>query len=500
MAHQQKHFEKVLTMTRASFMSGKSRSLDFRVQQLKNLRRMVVDKSDDILNALAKEMKKSRLEATLYELEVLLNELDGLIKNTKKFAADEKLPTNMLAILDHAYIRKQPYGVVLVLGAWNYPFLLTLQPVAGAIAAGNCVVIKPSELAPYSAKLLAEIIPQYLDTECYPVVQANLEESKQLLTNKFDYIFFTGSTAAGRSVMTAAASNLTPVCLEMGGKSPCFVDESADFQLAAKRILWGKFVNLGQTCIAPDYVLCSKEAEKTFVKAASDLLAEWYGKELQANPDMPRIINEKHCLRLKSLLDNTKGKIVYGGKVDVDDLWVEPTIITDVKADDPVMQDEIFGPLLPIVRVESVEEAIAFINAKPRPLALYTFAKKDKINDKIIKETISGGVCVNDVMWHMAWHGLPFGGVSESGLGNYHGKYSFETFSHHRSVLNRSFGVLSEKLGEARYPPYTPGKIKFFHHVIANFDRMNVNFGPFLTHALAALLGALCVTLIFLLK
>ncbi|OXA56525.1 aldehyde dehydrogenase, dimeric NADP-preferring [Folsomia candida] len=492
-----KQFEGVVNKARNAFNSGKTRSLDFRIEQLKNFQRMIAECSEDILDALAKEMKKSKLEATLYELEIITNELNALIKDMKSLAEDEKLPVNLLAALDSAYIRKQPYGVVLVLGAWNYPFLLSLQPMAGAMAAGNAVILKPSEMAPHSAKLMAELIPKYLHPECYQVVQGNVDETKQLLTNKFDYIFCTGSTNVGRSVMLQAANTLTPVTLELGGKSPCYIDESADFALAAKRILWGKYMNLGQTCIAPDYVLCSKEAEKIFLSVANEVMKEWYGDDLQGHQDIPRIINERHCLRLKALMDRTKGKIVYGGKVDVKDLWIEPTIVVNVLANDELMKDEIFGPILPIVSVKSVDEAIKFINAKPRPLALYSFAKNEKINDKIVRETISGGVCINDVLWHMAWKGLPFGGVNDSGIGNYHGKYSFDTFSHHRSILNRSFSMLSEKLGEARYPPYTAGKMRFFHMVLTYFDLFDVKCNRFWTHSFAVLFGALIVALYF---
>ncbi|CAL8141231.1 unnamed protein product [Orchesella dallaii] len=443
-------YTEMVSSVRKAYNSGKTRPISFRVQQLKNMETMIRENSNEILDALAKDLRKPKLEATLYELEIILNELKGLIKNCKKHAEPDKLPVNLLAILDTAYIRKEPYGVVLVLGAWNYPVLLSLQPAMGAICAGNCVVIKPSELASHSAKLMAHLIPKYLDSDCYKVVLAEVEGTKDLLKNKWDYIFCTGGTNVGRAVMQAAASNLTPVTLELGGKSPCYVDESADFDLAAKRILWGKFANLGQTCIAPDYVLCSKNAEKAFLNMANVVLKEWYGDDLKTNTDIPRIVNARHCKRLKALLETTRGKIVFGGDTDEKDLWIEPTIVVDVEEDDPLMQEEIFGPILPIITVNSVDEAIEFINKRPRPLALYSFAKNEKMNDRLIENTTSGGVCVNDTMWHMAWNGLPFGGIGDSGMGNYHGKFSFDAFSHHRSVLNRSFSMLSEKLGEAR--------------------------------------------------
>ncbi|CAL8141229.1 unnamed protein product [Orchesella dallaii] len=395
-------YTEMVSSVRKAYNSGKTRPISFRVQQLKNMETMIRENSNEILDALAKDLRKPKLEATLYELEIILNELKGLIKNCKKHAEPDKLPVNLLAILDTAYIRKEPYGVVLVLGAWNYPVLLSLQPAMGAICAGNCVVIKPSELASHSAKLMAHLIPKYLDSDCYKVVLAEVEGTKDLLKNKWDYIFCTGGTNVGRAVMQAAASNLTPVTLELGGKSPCYVDESADFDLAAKRILWGKFANLGQTCIAPDYVLCSKNAEKAFLNMANVVLKEWYGDDLKTNTDIPRIVNARHCKRLKALLETTRGKIVFGGDTDEKDLWIEPTIVVDVEEDDPLMQEEIFGPILPIITVNSVDEAIEFINKRPRPLALYSFAKNEKMNDRLIENTTSGGVCVNDTMWHMA--------------------------------------------------------------------------------------------------
>ncbi|KAJ6648024.1 Aldehyde dehydrogenase family 3 member A2 [Pseudolycoriella hygida] len=483
---------KLLTDIRNEFESGKTLPLSFRIEQLRNFNRMFVESKDEILEALHKDLKKARLEATLYEIEILQNECKGLIRNLKDLAKNSPLPMNLLAILDSGYIKKEPYGVVLILGAWNYPFLLTLQPMAGAIAAGNCVIIKPSELSTHSAATMARLIPKYLDSNCYKVILGDVDATKDLLKNKFDYIFCTGSPAVGRSVLAAAAPNLIPVTLELGGKSPCYIDESADFFIASKRILWGKFMNLGQTCIAPDYILCSKKAEKTFLAVANKVMKEWYGEDLQGNPDIPRIINEKHFNRLKNLLHSTKGSLVFGGKCDNSDLWIEPTIIIDVTEKDALMQEEIFGPILPIVTVNSVDDAIAFINKKPKPLALYTFAKDDKVNKKIIAKTSSGGVCVNDVTWHCAWQGLPFGGVGESGMGAYHMEFSFDTFSHSRSVLVRSFGLLSEKLGEARYPPYTSNKIKFFQFILANMQRFNVNCG-IVSHFFAALAGAATV-------
>lgn len=323
------------------------------------------------------------------------------------------------------------------------------------------------------------------------MVLAEVEGTKALLANRWDYIFFTGSANIGKAVMAAASKHLTPVTLELGGKSPCYIDESADFEIATKRILWGKCVNLGQTCIAPDYVLCSKAAESAFVKTAKAVLKDWYGDDLQGNVDLTRIVNERHFKRLCQLLETTRGRTVYGGNTDAKDLWVEPTILIDVPRDDPIMQDEIFGPILPIITITSVQEAIDYINSKPRPLALYSFAKNSASNEQLVDATISGGVCVNDVMWHSGWQGLAFGGIGDSGMGCYHGKFTFDTFTHSRGVLERSFSPLSEALGQARYPPYTTTKLKIFRTVLRYLDYFNLTGGRYLLNICAALFGAL---------
>ncbi|CAG7716185.1 unnamed protein product, partial [Allacma fusca] len=471
--------ELILKGARAAFASGKTRDLTFRETQLRGLLRLLIEHEDDILEALHKDLRKAKLEGSIYELEVVKAEAISVLKHLKEYASKEHLPINALGALDRGYILREPYGLVLILGAWNYPFTLTFKPLIGAIAAGNCVVIKPSEVSAESASIMAKLLPKYIDPVCYPVVLADVDGTKSLLKNKFDYIFYTGSSSVASSILQAAAPNLTPVTLELGGKSPCYIDDSADFKLAAKRILWGKVMNLGMTCIAPDYLLCSRSAQEEFVKVTHQVMKEWYGSEkLQSQPDLPRIINKRHHQRIKHLLDTTKGNIIYGGETDEEDLWIEPTIVVDVQSNDSLMQDEIFGPILPIVNVNSPEEAVDFILDKPKPLALYVFSKKQEVYNKMIESTSSGGVCINDVVWQNAWHGLPFGGVGNSGMGNYHGKYSFDTFSHKRGVLIRGFSYLSEKLGEARYPPYTPDKLKFFKLILKYFEACNVTFSP----------------------
>jgi len=400
---------------------------------------------------------------------------------------------NLLSFEDKGFVHRDPYGVVLVLGAWNYPFGLTLQPLAGAIAAGNCVIIKPSEMAPRSAAVMSKLVPRYLNQECFHVIEADLDGTKELLKNKFDYIFATGSTNMGRSVMAAAAPHLTPVTLELGGKSPVYIDDSSDFNMAAKRILWGKCMNLGQTCIAPDYVLCSKAVEKKFIEVASEVMVEWYGKSWKNSPDLPRIVNDRNFLRLQKILSSTKGRVAFGGGTDQKERWVEPTIIVDVALTDSVMEEEIFGPILPILTIDGPDAAIRLINSRPKPLALYVFSKDNDVVQKFLKRTSSGGVCINDVIWHNGLEGLPFGGVGESGMGNYHGKFSFDTFTHRKGVLHRTFSYMGEKLGSARYPPYDANKIKFFTFVLRYMTSFNMTYGRLVTHGAALLFGAFLV-------
>jgi aldehyde dehydrogenase (NAD+) len=491
--------KEVVDKARAAYASGKTRPLSFRRAQLNNFRRMFEECADEMLDALRKDLRKARNEAALYEVDLTKQEIIAMLRDLDKYAAKEHLPLNLLASLDRGYIQREPYGVVLILGAWNYPFLLSCKPMIGAIAAGNAVILKPSECSPHSAEVMFRIIPRYLDKECYQIFTGDVTATKEMLKHKFDYIFCTGSPAVGKSVYQDAALHLTPCTLELGGKSPCYVDESANFYLAAKRVLWAKFVNLGQTCIAPDYLLCSKNAEKEFIRVASEVIDEWYGKDWQGNPDMPRIVNKRNFLRLKTMLDKTKGKIAFGGKSDIEDLWIEPTLVGDVEMDDALMQEEIFGPILPIVNVNSVDEAIKKILSKPKPLALYTFANNDEMNNKLINEVSSGSVCVNDCIWQNAWVGLPFGGVGDSGMGQYHGKFSFDTFSHKKSVLRRGFSLLSEKLGESRYPPYTEGKLKMMRFILSSFHVFNVECGGVLTHLVALLSGGLIVFLYFVL-
>ena len=327
------------------------------------------------------------------------------------------------------------------------PVQLNLSPMVAAICAGNAVVLKPSELAPATARTLSELLPRYLDKDCFVVVEGGPEETQALLSEKWDYVFYTGSPRVGRLVYAAVTKHLTPVTLELGGKSPLYLDETiTNMETACRRIWWGKGVNAGQTCIAPDYLLCTKQVADVFVATANKIITEFYGTDIKSSPDYCRIINDNHFNRLQKLIDTTAGTIVFGGKTDPSTRFISPTIITDVKPDDPIMQEEIFGPILPIMTVSGLDEAIEFINRGEKPLSLYVFSEKSSVAKRFIHETSSGAVIANDTLLHFAVDSLPFGGVGNSGLGSYHGKYSFRTFSHAKAVLLKNYNPIAEYL------------------------------------------------------
>lgn len=446
---------------RQAFESGITKSLTFREKQLKALVRMYEENEKAIIDALFTDLHKPKAETVITEIEYLKNDLRDTLQNLRSWAKPDKPSKSFVNILDGVYIFKEAYGVVLVMGSWNYPLQLTLLPVAGAIAAGNCVIIKPSEVSSATAKFIAETIPKYLDNVCFHVVLGGISETTTLLKERFDYIFFTGSTAVGKIVHAAANKYLTPTTLELGGKSPVFLDDSVNFEVAAKRLLWGKCVNAGQTCVAPDYLLCSKEVEKKFIDHANRVLKEWYGEKPENSPDLCRIITDKHYERLVSFLSS--GNIAVGGDTNPKTRFISPTILTDVKTTDPVMEEEIFGPILPIVNVPNVYEAINFIRAREKPLALYVFSNNKRTVDLILRNTSSGGTCINDTVMHLVVDKVPFGGVGYSGMGCYHGKYSFDTFSHHKTCLYKDLGIIGETLGAARYPPYSESRINFLN-------------------------------------
>jgi len=360
---------------------------------------------------------------------------------------------------------------VLIIGPWNFPIQLSLVPMAGAIAAGNAVIVKPSELAPASAEVMMKTISKYLDPECVKVICGGIPETTELLRNKFDYIFYTGSGNVGKIIGAAAAKHITPCTLELGGKSPVYLDDSCDMKMAIKRIIWGKTCNNGQVCVAPDYIICNERVRDEFLRRAKESFKEFFGDDAQASPDLGRMVNERNFDRVRGMIEKTKGRIAFGGeKFDRDDLYIGFTIITDVTRDDSVMQEEIFGPVLPILTVSNLDEAIDVINAGDKPLSLYIMSTKRSVQDEIIARTSSGSVCVNDLIVQLSVETLPFGGVGPSGYGAYHGKYTFDTFSHRKSVLKRDFGFIGEYLGVFRYPPYNEAAIRRMRLLLYNWD------------------------------
>ncbi|XP_061505657.1 aldehyde dehydrogenase family 3 member B1 isoform X8 [Anopheles gambiae] len=471
-------FSDIVQQLRTTFNSGKTRDVDFRLNQLKALLRCYEENTAEMANVLAADLRKHKQEAHLLEIEFILNDLRNTLYNLREWVKPEKPEKSLVNVMDGVYIYKDPYGVVLVIGAWNYPLQLTLVPVAAAIAAGNCVVIKPSEVAPASAKFIAETLPKYLSQDCYRVVTGGPKETSELLKEKFDYVFYTGSGRVGKIIHQACSENLTPCTLELGGKSPCYLDGTANIAIAARRILWGKFINAGQTCIAPDYILCSKQVQKQFLEEARKVLNEWYGANPKDSPDLCRIINQNHFQRLTSLLKGAN--VAIGGETDLQDRYISPTILIDVKSTDPVMQDEIFGPILPILNVDNAYDAIKFINSRDKPLSIYIFSENEKDRKAIIENTSCGGICINDTMAHVAVEALPFGGVGPSGMGSYHGKYSFDTFVHKKSCLTKDFNPIGEKLAASRYPPYSESKLSFLSTLLKKRQGINLHFLPYL--------------------
>ncbi|KAM5263608.1 aldehyde dehydrogenase family 3 member A2 isoform 2-T2 [Ctenodactylus gundi] len=411
--------ELVVQRLRQAFRSGRSRPLRFRLQQLEALRRMVREREKDILAAIAADLCKSELNAFSHEVITILAEVDFMLENLPEWVTAKPVKKNLLTMLDEVYVQPEPLGVVLIIGAWNYPFVLTMQPLLGAIAAGNAAIVKPSELSENTAKILAKLLPQYLDQDLYAVINGGVEETTELLKHRFDHILYTGNTAVGKIVMEAAAKHLTPVTLELGGKSPCYIDKDCDLDIACRRITWGKYLNCGQTCIAPDYILCEASLQNQIVQKMKETLKEFYGENTKESPDYERIINLRHFKRIQSLLEGQK--IAFGGDTDETTRYVAPTVLIDVDPASRVMQEEIFGPILPIVPVKNVDEAINFINEREKPLALYIFSHNNKLIRRVIEETSSGGVTGNDVIMHFTLNSLPFGGVDWILLKNYPG-------------------------------------------------------------------------------
>ncbi|KFW77386.1 Aldehyde dehydrogenase family 3 member B1, partial [Manacus vitellinus] len=436
---------------RASWLSGKTRPLEYRTAQLEALGRFLDDKKEEILEATAADMGKPSFEAYFSEILLCKNELNVTLNNLCHWMKDEHVDKNLVMQLDSAFIRKDPYGVVLIISPWNYPIHLFLVPLIGAIAAGNCVIVKPSEISKNTERLVAETLSCYLDNDCFAVVTGGVQESTRLLENKFDYIFFTGTSHGTEQspawLCVCALAPGCPMAEVCDGWWVCPIPPVFRAHRQPPRA--------GQTCIAPDYLLCSLEMQEKLMPALREAIVEFFGPNPQESPDFGRIVGDKQFQRVRKLL--CSGRVAIGGQTDEAERYIAPTILADVQPSDPVMQEEIFGPIVPIVVVANMDEAIDFINARPRPLAIYAFSCDSKVVNQVLERTSSGGFCGNDTLMHVALTSLPFGGIGNSGLGRYHGKFTFDTFSHHRGCLHRSMGL--EAINAPRYPPYTQQKL-----------------------------------------
>ncbi|MGB3513155.1 MAG: aldehyde dehydrogenase [Microcoleaceae cyanobacterium] len=447
----------LLHQQRQFFTTGKTKNVEFRIQQLKRLKQAVSDYQKQIVAAVKADLNRPKFEA-YFELGFFA-EINDVIKKLKSWAKPRKVSTPIEQFPGGAKIYPEPLGVVLIIGPWNYPFQLVIYPLLGAIAAGNCAVIKPSEIAVNTSKVIADLITHTFESNYITVVTGGVETSQQLLAEKFDHIFFTGGTRVGKIVMEAAAKNLTPVTLELGGKSPCIVDSDVQLEYTAKRITWGKFINAGQTCIAPDYLLVNQTVKSDLLHKIQECVYEFYGANPANSPDYCRIINQQQFKRLTKLLQD--GKIVIGGETNSEEYYIAPTVIEGVSWDFPIMQEEIFGPILPVLEYEDLREAIASLNSLPKPLALYFFSRNKNKQQQVLAETSSGNVCINDTVMQFGVKSLPFGGVGNSGIGSYHGKASFDTFSHYKSVLNKGLWLDLNW----RYAPYK-GKVDLIKKLI----------------------------------
>ncbi|MBP3587039.1 MAG: aldehyde dehydrogenase [Paludibacteraceae bacterium] len=453
------NIESIVASQRAFFASGKTFDIAFRKQALKSLRDSILRHEKELLDAIQADLGKSSTEAYMCEVGLTLSTIRYTLKHINQWARTRRMPTPLTNFHSRSMIVQEPYGVVLVMSPWNYPVLLSLEPLIGAIAAGNTVVLKPSAYSANTSNIIAQVIEETFDSAYVSVIKGGREANQSLLEEKFDYIFFTGGVNVGKLVMQKASAHLTPITLELGGKSPCIVERSADLQIAARRIVFGKFLNCGQTCIAPDYILVEKTIHDEFVKHLIKELTLMYGEDILTNPNYGKIINRKHYDRLLGLI--TQQKIVFGGKHDEETLRIEPTILDHVTGDDAVMQEEIFGPLLPILSVSDMDEAYHFVQSRPHPLALYLFTNNAGVEKRFLTQVPFGGGCINDTIIHIATKNLPFGGIGNSGMGRYHGKYTFDTFSHEKSVVKK-YTWLDLHM---RYQPYTTWKeklIRFF--------------------------------------
>lgn len=446
--------QKIVEKQREFFAKGKTRKLTYRHEALRRLKASIRAHEDDINAALYADLGKSPSETWMCETGMTLGELCYMDKHMDRYARPHRVMTPLAQFHAASFTVKNPYGVVLIMSPWNYPFMLTMEPLIGAIACGNCCVVKPSAYSPATSAVIKMIVEECFPEEYVAVCEGGRKENQELLNQKFDYIFFTGGTTVGKEVMRHAAENLTPVSLELGGKSPCVVDSTAKLALAAKRLAFGKLLNCGQTCVAPDYLLIDKKVEKEFIEHLKRYIIAMVGENPCANDKYVHMVNKKHYDRVMGLINQEK--VVFGGHGDEESLHIEPTIMCGVTAEDAVMQEEIFGPVLPVITYENIEDAITFVNSRPHPLACYLFSESKNIQKRFLEEVPFGGGCINDTIIHLATSEMGFGGVGNSGMGSYHGRKSFDTFSHEKSIVNKSTWMDMP----VRYAPYTDVKDK----------------------------------------
>ena len=443
--------QEIIKKQREYFLTGETLDVNFRIKMLKKLYMTIKKYQDEITDALTKDLGKSEFEGFMCEAGLTLTEISYMIKHTKKFAAEKTVYTPLAQFASRSYTKKVPYGNVLIMSPWNYPFLLTIDPLADAIAAGNTAVVKPSAYSPETSNIIKKIIEECFPSEYVAVITGGRKENAELLEQKFDFVFFTGSQNVGKEVLRHTAETLTPAVLELGGKSPCIVDSTAKIKLAAKRIVFGKYLNCGQTCVAPDYILCEKSVKDEFVKEVLYQVKKQYGENPLNNPDYGKIVNQKHFERLLGLIDQSK--VVAGGSSNPETLQIAPTVMDNVTFDDAVMQEEIFGPIMPVITYDKREDVFEILKDKQKPLALYIFCEDKKFIKQITSRIQFGGGCINDTIIHLATSEMGFGGVGESGMGSYHGKIGFDAFSHTKSIVDKkTFMDLP-----MRYQPYNRG-------------------------------------------
>jgi len=455
-----KEIAKSVGAQREYFSKHETKNIEYRRGALEQLRKGIVAHEKDIFDALHADFKKSAFETYATEVGQVLEELRSHIRNIRRWTKNINVGSPIAHFPSKSWRMYEPYGTALIMSPWNYPFALTVLPMAGAISAGNCIAVKPSEFSPNTSEIIDRIVTEAFPPEYIRVYQGDIEVNKALLKEHFDYIFFTGSPAVGKIVMQAASAHLTPVTLELGGKSPCIVDDTASIDLAAKRIVWGKFINAGQTCIAPDYVFVHESMKDALVEKIRKYIRKFYGEDVKKSPDFPRIINDRQYERLTGLMKD--GKIIAGGTKDKKSRYIEPTIIEGMQDDSPLMSEEIFGPIMPLKTFSGLDSVIAFVNSRPKPLALYMFSNSRANIDTVLRQTSSGGVTINDTIIHAGNPQLPFGGIGNSGMGAYHGKSSFELFSHLKPVMRKS-NLIDVPL---RYPPYSDSALNLVKKVL----------------------------------